>query len=192
MLALFVSRATVLSLVVALVPLGKNIQYFLNDDDHFLEECTHNIFLNKEHALIQYPCLYLDLWMEYNGGDVYDTKKVLDTFCVITILCITLYILTSLPAVYGMVNEKECTLIPWIIVNGTISIFLLMLMSSEVNVHGENFWPSENFLINLFSVFYLTFNWIVGAIIISKIKRYPKRTNDDCSQITYLELQNLN
>ena len=64
---------------------------------------------------------------------------------------------------------------------------LHMMISNE-----DDFSLSQNFLINIFSAFYLTFNWIVGLIIIEKIKKYPKVGEDECSRITYIELQNLN
>ena len=196
MLALFVSRLTVLSLIVILFPVGKNIQYFI-DSDHFLEECTHNIHqnnhnINQNHGLLQYPCFYLELWMDYNNGDVYDKYSFLNTFCTITIICISLYIVTSVIAVYGIVYENSMTLLPWIFVNIAISMFLIMMQIAEVYImRGENYRPTEKFLVNMFSIFYLTFNWIVGSILISKIKRHPKHSDNESAQITYLELQNL-
>ena len=194
MLAIFVSRLTVLSIVVSLFPLGKNIQYFLHST-HFLEECTHNIFHSQDHSLLQYPCFYLELWMNYIHGEIYDNRIFLDTFCIATIILTSIYILTSLMAIYGIVNENWLALVPWLCVNIIISILIIILMTAELHmmVHNENtFHPSQNFLINIFSVFYMTFNWIVGLIIIGKIKKYPKVGEDECSQITYLELQNLN
>ena len=194
MLAIFVSRLTVLSIVVSLFPLGKNIQYFLHST-HFLEECTHNIFHSQDHSLLQYPCFYLELWMNYIHGEIYDNRIFLDTFCIATIILTSIYILTSLMATYGIVNENWMALVPWLCVNIVISILIVTLMTAELHmmVHNEDtFHLSQNFLINIFSVFYMTFNWIVGLIIIGKIKKYPKVGEDECSQITYLELQNLN
>ena len=98
-------------------------------------------------------------------------------------------------ATYGIVNENWLALVPWLCVNIVISILILILMAAEVHMMVRTeitFHLSQNFLINIFSVFYLTFNWIVGLIIIGKIKKYPKVGEDECSQITYLELQNLN
>ena len=194
MLAIFVSRLTVLSIVVSLFPLGKNIQYFLHST-HFLEECTHNIFHSQDHSLLQYPCFYLELWMNYIHGEIYDNRIFLDTFCIATIILTSIYILTSLMAIYGIVNENWLALVPWLCVNIIISILIIILMTAELHMMAHNedtFHLSQNFLINIFSVFYMTFNWIVGLIIIGKIKKYPKVGEDECSQITYLELQNLN
>ena len=194
MLALFVSRLTVVSIIVALFPLGKNIQYFLNST-HFLEECTYNIFTNTDHSLLHYPCFYLELWTEYNNEEVYDNKKYLDAFCTTTIILISFYMLTSVIAVYGIVNESFLPLVPWIILNILISFFTTLLLAAELHVLLVGKIPrlSEMFLINIFSAFYTTFNWIVGAILITKIKKYPKPGDEDeGSRVNYFELQNLN
>ena len=194
MLAIFVSRLTVLSIVVSLFPLGKNIQYFLHST-HFLEECTHNIYHDQDHSLLQYPCFYLELWMNYIHGELYDNKIFLDIFCIATVIIISIYILTSVIASYGIVNENWLALVPWICVNIIMSILFAILVAIELHMVVGGLGKvhfSENFLINVFSLFYLTFNWIVGLIIVGKIKKYPKVGEDECSQITYLELQNLN
>ena len=68
-------------------------------------------------------------------------------------------------------------------------------MAAELHmiiINEDEYHLSQNFLINTFSAFYLTFNWILGLIIIGKIKKYPKVGEDECSRITYIELQNLN
>ena len=194
MLALFVSRLTVVSIIVALFPLGKNIQYFLNST-HFLEECTNNIFTNQDHSLLHYPCFYLELWMDYSNEELYDNRKYLDTFCTITIILTTLYMFTSVIAVYGIVNESSLPLAPWITLNILISFFTTLLLAAEIHVLllGKISHLSEMFLINLFSSFYTTFNWIVGAILITKINKYPKPGDEDeTTQVNYIELQNLN
>ena len=191
MLALFVSRLTFLSILVALFPLVKNVLYFLNFD-HFLEECNGNILVNKNHTFVHYPCFYLELWLEYNNGVVYDTRRFLDIFCTITIIFTALYVITSGIAIYGIVNDKTCTFIPWISANVTISLFMSLLLSTELYLHVDGkFHPSSYFFITLFSTFYVTFNWIVGVILIIKIQRYPKQADNESSQITYVELQNL-
>ena len=192
MFALFISRLTVLSILVALFPLVSSILYFLNSDN-FLEECTLNIFVTKNHALLHYPCFYLELWLEYNNGNVYDTKRFLDIFCTITMIFTTVYVITSGVAVYGVVKEKSLAVIPWISANITLSVLMIMILSAELYLHlGVNFYPSEYFLITVFTVFYVTFNWIAGVIIISKFRKYPKRAADECSQFTYFELENIN
>ena len=194
MLAIFVSRLTVLSIVVSLFPLGKNIQYFLHST-HFLEECTYNIHHDQDHSLLQYPCFYLELWMNYIHGEIYDNRIFLDTFCIATIILTSIYIITSILASYGIVNENWYALVPWILANIVISMIISIMMAAELHmmiINEDDFHLSQNFLINIFSAFYLTFNWIVGLIIIEKIKKYPKVGEDECSRITYIELQNLN
>ena len=192
MLALFVSRLTALSILVVLFPLVRNIVYFTNTD-HFLEECTSNIFLNKNNnnVLHNYPCFYLDLWLKYNKGDVYDLNICLKLFLIITTLCSLAYIITSGFGIFGIIREKRWAIIPWISVNIIISTFLVMLLTAEVYVKQVGkFHPSEYFFIISSSLFYVTFNWIVGIIMVLKIKiRLKKR--DESSQFTYYELQSL-
>ena len=133
--------------------------------------------------------------MKYIDGEIYDNKILLDIFCIITIIVLSIYILTSVICSYGIVNENWLALVPWICVNIIMSMLLAILIAIELHMVVEGLGKvhfSENFLINVFSLFYITFNWIVGLIIIGKLKKYPKVGQDECSQITYLELQNLN
>merc|ERR1712154_491114 len=136
MLAIFVSRLTVLSIVVSLFPLGKNIQYFVNAT-HFLEECTYNIYHGHDHSLLQYPCFYLELWVKYVDGEIYDNKILLDIFCIITIIVLSIYILTSVICSYGIVNENWLALVPWICVNIIMSILLAILIAIELHMVVE-------------------------------------------------------
>ena len=192
MLALFVSRLAALSILVVLFPLVKNI-VDLTNTDHFLEDCTSNIFLNKNNNNVfhNYPCLYLHLWLKHNNGNVYNLNIFLKSFLIFTTICSTAYIITSGFGIYGIIKEKRWAIILWISVNIIISAFLVMLLTAEVCVkQAGKFHPSEYFFIVSCSLFYVTFNWIVGIIIILKINiRLKKR--EESSQFTYFELQNM-
>ena len=188
MLTSFVLRMTFLSMAVMIFIVIRNIIYFIQTD-HFLEECTSTVY-HKEKQLLHYPCLYLDLWKEYNNGRVYDTRHFLDAFFAVATGLALAYIISCVFAMIGISRCCHLTLIPWIAVNIIIICYLCSLILSEVLCKPSEHSLSKYFFIASCSLIYFFLNLVVGIILFFETKRKNKKRNE-ADQFTYLELHSL-
>ena len=181
-------RLTVLSMAVMTFIIIRNVVYFIQTD-HFLEECTSSIYYEEKY-LMHYPCLYLDLWKKYNNGNVYDTRHFLDAFFTISTCLAIGFVLSSFCLLFSISKNLPIMLIPWIITNVIIVIFLSLLLVVEVHFRQHQYL-SKYFLIAFTFLIYCTFNLIWGIIVYFQMKKQIEKINDEvCNEgrFEYMEL----
>ena len=157
------------------------------ETDHFLEECTSSIYYEANN-IHHYPCHYLDLWMRYNRGDVYDTSHFLDTFFTASTCLAIAYIFSCFSAIVGLLRSLDIFVIPWIGVNIFIALCLSLLIFAEVHLKtNPDIHLSMYFYIAFVSLIYMVFNAVVGIVLWLQI-RQKKQKQDDFERFTNIEL----
>ena len=182
-------RLTVLSMAVMIFIIIRNVVYFIQTD-HFLEECTSSIYYEEKY-LMHYPCLYLNLWKKYNNGNVYDTRHFLNAFFTISTCLAIAFVLSSVCLLISISKTYPLMLIPWIVTNVVIVIFLSFLLLVEVHFRPHQEYLSKYFLIAFSFMIYCTFNLIWGVIIYFQMKRQMEKSiNEICDEgrFEYMEL----
>ena len=140
---------------------------------------------------MHYPCLYLDLWKKYNNGHVYDTRHFLNAFFAISTCLAIGFVLSSVCLLISISKNFPLMLIPWIITNVVIVVFLSFLCLVEVHFRPHQEYLSKYFLIAFSFMVYCTFNIIWGVIVYFQMKKQMEKScNEICDEgrFEYMEL----